>query len=86
VNVYTKVAQATIRLIAFALILTGFLLNIGYLFDFLSPIQMNGTDYFVIHVHKSAGWLILRVLPFLIGLILFWKSRALAERFTKDLD
>jgi hypothetical protein len=32
------------------------------------------------------GWLALKAIPFLTGLILFWKSRALAERLTKDLD
>jgi hypothetical protein len=75
VNAYTKVAQATIRLLAFALVIISLLLYVDDLRLLLSQMPL-----------PRPGWLALKAIPFLTGLILFWKSRALAERLTKDLD
>ena len=86
VNAYTKVAQAIIRLIAFALVVTSFILYVS--------------DRSISYLHAMArlnlakepsppprpGLPVLQAIPFFIGLILFWKSRALAERLTKDLE
>jgi hypothetical protein len=72
---WTKVAQSVIRLIAFALVVISCFLYADDLYLFLS--------------HRPAprsGRLALKAIPFLIGLILYWKSRALAVRLTKDLD
>jgi hypothetical protein len=75
VNVYTKVAQSVIRLVAFVLVVMSFFLYAADLYLFLSHRPVPGP-----------GWMVLKGVPFLIGLLLFWKSRALAERLTKDLD
>jgi hypothetical protein len=82
VNAYTKVAQATIRLIAFALVVISLLLYVDDLSRMFKFGDNYGSLFVVVHVHT----LVLKAIPFLVGLILFWKSRALAERLTKDLD
>jgi hypothetical protein len=74
-NTWTKVAQAVIRLIAFALVVVSCFLYADDLYLYLS--------------HRPAppsGRLAWKAIPFLIGLVLYWKSRALADRVTKDLD
>jgi hypothetical protein len=85
-NAYTKVAQAVIRLVAFASVVISLLLFADDLYLQFNAhgfdTDLHGTHYVVIHVHT----LILKAIPLIIGLILFWKSRALAERLTKDLD
>jgi hypothetical protein len=86
VNAYTKVAQAVVRLIAFALILTALLLNIDYLTTLFSPIPLDESKYIIVHVHTSTGWLILTAAMLLSGVILLCASRRLAESLTKDLD
>ena len=35
---------------------------------------------------SAPGGLVLKAVPLVIGLLLYWKCRVLAERFTKDLD
>ncbi len=75
VNAYTKVAQAVIRLIAFVCVVASFFLYGDDFYIFVSQQSLPGR-----------GWLILLAIPFLIGLILFWKCRALAARLTKGLD
>lgn len=35
---------------------------------------------------RHPQWLIVKAVPFMIGLILFFASGALARRLTKDLD
>jgi hypothetical protein len=74
-NAWTKVAQAVIRLVAFALVVISLLLYVDDLRLFLSRLPLS-----------RPGVLVLKAIPFLIGLILFWQSRSLAERLTKDLD
>jgi len=98
-NAYTRVAQAVVRLIAFGLMVTSLLLfveELMHLFNYggftggfnggfnNGDVDMNGSHYVVFRV--APGKLFLKGIPFLIGLILFWKSRALAERLTKDLN
>lgn len=75
-NAYTKVAQAVIRLIAFALALISFFYYAEDAFLYLSKHQPV----------PAWGWLALQGLPLLIGLVLLLKCRALAEHFTRDLD
>jgi hypothetical protein len=74
-NVYTKVAQAVIRLVGFALIVTSLLLYLDDLRLYLSQQPLS-----------NRGVLVLKAMPFVIGVILFCVSRPLAERLTKDLD
>jgi hypothetical protein len=83
-NAYTRVARATIRLIAFALIVTSLLLYVDDLMRLVHNVDMQDTQYVVVHVASSK--LALKAIPFLIGAILFFTSRPLAERLTKDLD
>jgi hypothetical protein len=81
-NAYTRVARATIRLIAFALIVVSLLFYVEDLSSMFKFDGLTGGDYVGVHVHTP----ILKAIPFFIGVILFWKSRALAERLTRDLD
>ena len=74
-NAYTRVAQAVIRLIAFALVVISFFLYASDLYLFLSH-----------QPPPRPGTLALKAIPFLIGVALYWKSRALAGQLTKDLD
>jgi len=75
VNVYTKAAQSVIRLVAFVLVVASLFLY--------------GADLYLRASHRpmsAPGWLVLKAVPLVIGLLLYWKCRVLAERFTKDLD
>lgn len=72
-NAYTKVAQAVIRVVAFGLIVISFFLCAADLYLMLSE-------------QRHPQWLIVKAVPFMIGLILFFASGALARRLTKDLD
>ena len=74
-NAYTKAAQSVIRLIAFVCVATSFFLYTADLYLFVSHRAL-----------PSPGRLVLKAVPFLAGLILYWKSRAMALRLTKDLD
>lgn len=74
-NPYTKAASFVIRLIAFALILFGAL-----------PL---GANYFASRQHKpSAGifWISLEIFSLLAGLVLLFKSGALAKKLTEDFE
>ncbi len=74
-NPYTKAASFVIRLIAFGFILFGAL-----------PL---GANYFAHRQHKpSAGifWIALEILSLLLGLVLLFKSGALAKKLTEDLE
>lgn len=74
-NVYTKVALSIIRLTAFGCIVFSLCLCASDLFLYLSR-----------QVAPKRLLLALKALPFFMGLALYWKSRALAEHLTKDLD
>jgi uncharacterized membrane protein HdeD (DUF308 family) len=74
-NSYEKIAQSIIHLFAFALIMTGIFLGAPDLFLYLSH-----------HPPAGAGSLIVSGLLFLAGVILFWKSSALAGWLTRNLD
>ena len=74
-NPYTKAALFIIRLIAFAFILFGAL-----------PI---GADYFARRQNKPSGsalWLILEILSLLLGIVLLFKSGAIAKKLTEEFD
>ena len=75
VNAYTKVAESVIRLVAFVCVVATFFLYMADLYLFLSHRAM-----------PRPGRLVLEAVPFLAGLFLYWKCRALAVRLTKDLD
>lgn len=74
-NAWTKVAQAVIRLVAFALIVISLLL---YLDDIRAVLTQGELSRPVV--------LVLKGIPFLLGLILSFKTDSLAARWTKDLD
>jgi hypothetical protein len=74
-NPYTKAVLFVLRLVAIGLIIVGVLLCGGdfYLFEKNRPV--------------SAWWMLaLKGLPILAGVVLSWKARGLAERWTEDLD
>jgi len=71
----TKVAQAVIRLLAFGCVATSFILYSGDLLLYLAHKEPSG-----------AGWLVLKSVPFLVGMLLYWKSRDWAARLTKEMD
>jgi hypothetical protein len=72
---YIKAALFLIRLIATAFLLCGLFLYYDDLYLWLS-----GKPPHPILV------LALKAVPMLVGLAVFWKSRAIAERLTRDLD
>jgi hypothetical protein len=72
---YIKAALFLIRLIA-----TGFVLCSLFLYY---------DDLYLLLSHKPphrTAVLALKAVPMLAGLAVFWKSRAMAELLTKDLD
>jgi hypothetical protein len=73
---YAKAVLAALRLLA----LGGALVSLG----------LYANDLYLCLSHQPAAdgsfALALKSLPFLAGAVLFWKSRAWAEHFTKDLD
>jgi len=74
-NPYTKAALFIIRLFAFAFILFGAL-----------PL---GADYFARHQNQPRGstlWLMLEILSLLLGIVLLFKSGAIAKKLTEDFD
>jgi hypothetical protein len=75
VNPYTRAAQSIIRLLAFGLVIFSFCLYASDVFLSLSHRP----------VSRPAS-LALKGLPFLAGLVLFWKSSGLALYLTRDLD
>ncbi len=74
-NPYFKAALFLIRLIAAGFAIFGITLLCGDLFLLLSHKPISGR-----------GTLALKVLPLLIGLLLFVKSYALAKHLTRDFD
>jgi hypothetical protein len=56
----------------------------------LASLTLYANDVYLNLTHRppaDAGWVLaLKGVPFLAGAVLLWKSRGLAERFTKDLD
>jgi hypothetical protein len=55
----------------------------------LASLSLYANDIYLYLTHQSPGapWVLgLKGLPFLAGAVLFYKSRALAVRFTKDLE
>ena len=72
---YTKAALSVIRLIAAGLIVLSLCLYLPDLFLWLSH-----------RPRHHAGILVLKAVPLVIGLVIYWKSDGLAKRLTKDLD
>lgn len=75
VSPYTKAALAVIRTIAAGFILLSLCLYSPDLFLWLSH-----------RPPHHAGVLVLKAVPLLIGLVIYWKSDGLAKWLTKDLD
>lgn len=75
-NPYTRAALFLIRLIAFGFILTGALLLGAYFFSLKAG------------KHPEGGIisLSLKTLPLLVGLVLLFKSYAIARKLTEDFD
>jgi len=72
---YNKAALFLIRLIATGFVLCSLFLYYDDLFLWLS--------------HKPphrAGALLLKAIPMIVGLAVFWKSDDIAKQLTKDLD
>jgi hypothetical protein len=72
---YAKAVLAALRLLALG--------------GMLASLSLYANDIYLYLTHRSsdAPWVLaLKGLPFLAGAILFYKSRALAVRFTKDLE
>lgn len=73
---YAKAVQSIIRMVAFGLVVLSACLYSSDVFLYMSRRgALSGT-----------GALALKGLPFLAGVVLFWKSSAMAGRFTKDLE
>jgi uncharacterized membrane protein YkgB len=75
VSPYTKAALSVIRTIAAGFILLSFCLYSPDLFLWLSH-----------RPPHHAGVLVLKAVPLLAGLVIYWKSDGMAKRLTKDLD
>ena len=74
-NPYTKAALFITRLVAFGFILFGAL-----------PL---GADYFARRQNKPSGgtiWLFLEIVSLLLGLVLLFKSDAIAKKLTEEFD
>jgi hypothetical protein len=75
VSPYTRVVQAVIRLVAFGAVVFSVCLLASDVFLYLS--QRPASRPLI---------LILKGLPFLAGIVLFWKSSDMAHQLTKDSD
>jgi hypothetical protein len=75
VSPYTKAALAVIRTIAAGFIVLSLCLCSPELFLWLSHRPLH-----------HAGVLVLKAVPLVIGLVIYWKSDGIAKRLTKDLD
>ena len=76
-----RVVRSIIRLVSFGLIILSFCLYATDMAFYLGN--------FLPSAHRTVsgpGVLILKGLPFVAGVILLWKSSAMAIHFTKDLD
>ena len=74
-NPLGKAALSVLRLVAFGCIILS--------------LAFYSSDFFLYLAHKPVsgpGVLALKGAPFLAGIILYWKARAIAERLTRDLD
>ncbi|MGO8697947.1 MAG: hypothetical protein ACLQVY_09550 [Limisphaerales bacterium] len=72
---YAKAVLAALRLLAWGGMLTS--------------LSLYANDVYLYLTHRSSdvpSVLALKGLPFLAGAVLLFKSRSLAERFTKDLE
>ena len=83
-NAWTKVAQAVIRVVAFGLVVIGFLLCSGELYYLYSISGLDPAQRELPRPHW--GWTFLKGLPIVAGMILFLTTRGLAERLTRELD
>jgi hypothetical protein len=75
VSPYARVVLSIIRLIAFGAIVFS--------------VCLLSSDVFLYFSHRptsGALFLVLKGLPFLAGIVLFWKSSDMADHLTKDLD
>jgi hypothetical protein len=75
VSPYTKAALFVIRLIAFGLIMLSLCLY--------------STDLYLLLAHRPprpGAVLAVKGLPFVAGLMVYWKSHGMARQLTKDLD
>ena len=72
---YTKAALSVIRMVAAGFIVLSLGLYCPDLFLWLSH-----------HPLHHAGVLLLKAVPLVIGLVLYWKSDPMAKWLTKDLD
>jgi hypothetical protein len=75
VSTYTKAALSVIRVIAAGLIVLSLCLCSPDLFLLLSHQPLD-----------QPALLVLKAIPFGIGLVLYWKSDDLAKKWTQDLD
>jgi hypothetical protein len=75
-NPYTKAVRSVIRLIAACFIILSVLMCSA---DILFSRLENPPE------HPTVV-LVLKALPSVLGMVLYWKSEAIAKRLTQDLD
>jgi hypothetical protein len=75
VSPYTKAALSAIRLIAAGFIISSL---VWYCPDLIAWLAQHPTGHLVMLFFKAV--------PFVAGVLLFWKSDDLAKWLTKDLD
>lgn len=72
---YTKAALSVIRMVAAGFLVLSLCLCLPDLFLLLSHRPL-----------PHPGLLVLKAIPLVIGVVIYWKSDDLAKRLTKDLD
>jgi hypothetical protein len=75
VSPYTKAALSVIRMVAAGFLVLSLCLCLPDLFLLLSHRPL-----------PHPGLLVLKAIPLVIGVVIYWKSDDLAKRLTKDLD
>jgi hypothetical protein len=70
-----KAALAAIRLVAVGCIVLSICLYLPDIFELLSHQRL-----------RSVVMLVIKAIPLVAGIWLFWKSDAIAEQLTRDLD
>jgi Na+/proline symporter len=87
-QVWLKVAQAVIRLVAFGLIVISVLLCSGELYVLYQHAtgRIGEGTAPALATPIQWGWVAVKCIPILVALVLLIFGRPLAERFTRDLD
>ena len=76
---YTKAVRSVIRLVAAAFIVSSLCWYLPDLYLWLSLLSADKPP-------RHTWILVLKGFPFVIGVVILWKSDDIAKRLTKDLD